>query len=389
MERLKGSSPAGDRVKGFDGLRALALMAVFFQHYTHFGAAYSTGGYGVWTFFVLSGFLIVRILAGERGRIEAGQTGQGSALRRFFWRRTLRIFPIYYLVLIVFTVLALLRWAPDFTWPAAGWHALYLSNIYFADIAGRWVGRFGHFWSLAIEEQFYLLAAPAILLSPRAWARPLCIAVVMAAAVCDLWLRSESASDMVVYANSLTHFGALGFGGLVGLSMPAGTRAGARSWLIFGCIAAILGLVAFFKFALFTPAVGLLVSAGPCWSTTLVAGLLLASVHRNQASLAVRVLEWGPIAYFGRISYGFYLYHNLIPRWIIGGLAHKAGLHWRVPLPVETAFSFAVALGVASLSWALIERPLMRLKDRPPDVGKLAAGLRARLRGPVAAPAES
>ena len=378
-----------DRVKGFDGLRALAMMAVFFQHYTHAGATYSSGGYGVWTFFVLSGFLIVRILEGERGRIEAGETGQGAALRRFFWRRTLRIFPIYYLVLAVFTVLALLHWAPDFTWPAAGWHAAYLSNIYFANIAGHWVGRFGHFWSLAIEEQFYLVAAPAILLSPRQWARPLCLFVVMAAAVCDLWLRSENASDMVLYANSLTNFGALGFGGLVGLSLPARTKPGTNSWLIFAGIAAVFGLILFFHFALFTPAVGMLVAAGPLWSTTLVAGLLLAAVHRNQASAAVKLLEWGPIAYFGRISYGFYLYHNLLPRWIIGGLAHKAGLAWKVPLPVETTFSFVVALGVAALSWKLIERPLLRLKDRPPNLAALVAAIRTRVGGPVPASASA
>ena len=376
-----------DRVRGFDGVRALALIAVFFQHYTHFGAAYSTGGYGVWTFFVLSGFLIVRILAGERGRIEAGETSRGSALRRFFWRRTLRIFPIYYLVLALFTVMTALHWVADFTWPAAGWHAVYLSNIYFANVAGHWVGRFGHFWSLAIEEQFYLLAAPAILLSPRAWARPLCLAVVMAAAVCDLWLRSDHASDMVVYANSLTNFGALAFGGWMGLGLPAKARAGSGSWVIAGCIAAGVGLVLFFHAALFTPAVGMLVAALPLWSTTLAAGLLVAAIHRNQASAAVKVLEWAPIAYFGRVSYGFYLYHNLLPRFLLRYWAHLAGLSWRPSILMETVFSFALALGLAALSWTLIERPLARFKDRPPNLGRLAGAVRARLRGPAAAAA--
>jgi peptidoglycan/LPS O-acetylase OafA/YrhL len=367
-----------DRVKGFDGVRALALAAVFLQHYTHLGATYSSGGYGVWTFFVLSGFLIVRILHSERGRVEAGATGQASALRRFFWRRTLRIFPIYYLSLAVFTVLALVRWAPDFTWPAAGWHALYLSNIYFANVAGHWVGRFGHFWSLAVEEQFYLVAAPAILLSPRSWARPLCIGTVMAAAVSDLWLRSSGGSDMVIYANSVTNFGALAFGGLVGMGLPARAGQGRGSWLIGGCIAAVIGLVVFFHLSRFTPAVGQMVAAGPFWLTTLLAGLLVASVHRNQASLAVMALEWGPVAYFGRVSYGFYLYHNLLPRFLVGWGAHGLGLHWRPPLAVETAFSFLLALGLAALSWKLIERPLMRLKDRRPHLEGLVGALRSR-----------
>src|SRR5687767_12416372 len=93
------------RIRGFDGLRTLALILVFFQHYTRLGQRFETGGYGVWMFFVLSGFLIVRILHGERERIEAGETRPSAAIGRFYWRRTLRIMPIYYLALIVMTVL--------------------------------------------------------------------------------------------------------------------------------------------------------------------------------------------------------------------------------------------------------------------------------------------
>jgi peptidoglycan/LPS O-acetylase OafA/YrhL len=382
------SDRASQRVRGFDGLRALALIAVFLQHYTVFGRVNSTGGYGVWLFFALSGFLIVRILAEERRRVEVGGTTTGAALRRFFWRRTLRIMPIYYLVLALFTVMAALHWVHDFTWPAVAWHYAYLSNIYFADVAGRWVGRFGHFWSLAIEEQFYLLAAPALLLTPSRWARKLCLVMLAAAAVCDLWLRSENASDMVLYANSLTNFGALAFGGWMGLGLPAAPAAGTRSWPIALLIAIGVGLVLGFPhIGLFTPGVALLVAALPFWSTVLVAGLLLVAVHRNQASAAVRVLEWGPISYFGKVSYGFYLYHNLIPHWLIGGLAHKAGLNWRVPVEVETLFSFVLALGIAAASWKLIERPLLRFKDRLPDLANLAAALRARFRGLEPAPA--
>jgi peptidoglycan/LPS O-acetylase OafA/YrhL len=195
---------------------------------------------------------------------------------------------------------------------------------------------------------------------------------------------------MVLYANSLTNFGALAFGGLMGLHTPARTGAGTRSWAA-GLIAVLIGLVLGFPhIGLFTPGVALMVAAAPFWSTTLVAGLLLIAIHRNQASLIVRVLEWGPIAYFGRISYGFYLYHNLIPHWLIGGLAHQAGLNWRVPEPVETLFSFVLALGLAALSWKLIERPLLRFKDRPPNLARLSAALRARLgaSAPASAAAE-
>lgn len=371
-----------DRIKGFDGLRALALIAVFLQHYTSFGRDLATGGYGVWLFFCLSGFLIVRILAGERRRVEAGDVSVAGAIRRFFWRRSLRIFPPYYLVLVLFTGLGALGLVHDWSVRAAPWHYAYLSNIYFGFVAEGWVGRFGHFWSLAIEEQFYLLAAPALLLAPSGWARGVCAAVVMAALTNDLLLRSDGAGEMAVYVHPLTNFGALAFGGWVGLGLPAKPRQGRLSWpgaLGLAGIPAIL--FGFASLPLFTPVVANLISAGPLWAATLCSGLALAAVYLNQDSRLVRVLEWRPAAYFGKVSYGFYLYHNLLPRRIVARLAEQAGLHWRTPEALEAAVAFGIALGLAALSWKLIEAPLLKLKDRPPRLSlarfKTPAPLRA------------
>jgi peptidoglycan/LPS O-acetylase OafA/YrhL len=355
------------RIRGFDGLRALALVYVFLQHYTTLGRDYATGGYGVWLFFCLSGFLIVRILHGERQKVEAGARTVWSALRRFFWRRTLRIFPVYYLCLGLFTALGALHMAHDWTAKAAPWHYAYLSNIYFGFVENRWVGRFGHFWSLAVEEQFYLLVAPLLLFTPSRWARGICGAVVLAALTNDLMLRADRASDMVVYVHPLTNFGALAFGGLVALSLPRAPRPGASSWMA----AAGLGLMPLFiwgfdKLPLFEPVVASLVSAGPLWAATGLSCLALAGVYLNQDSRLVRWLEWPPAVYFGKVSYGFYLYHNLLPRRIVGLLAAQAGWDIHPVEGVEAAFSFVLALGLAALSWKLIEAPLLRFKDRPP-----------------------
>ena len=375
-----------DRIKGFDGLRAYALVAVFLQHYTSLGRDLETGGYGVWLFFCLSGFLIVRILVDERRRIEAGALGVAAALRRFFWRRTLRIFPIYYLVLIVFTVLGALHLVHDWSPKAAPWHYAYLSNIYFGMVEGRWIGRFGHFWSLAIEEQFYLFAAPALLLAPSRWARGICVAVILAAMTCDLVLRSNGASAMVVYTHPLTNFGALAFGGWVGLGLPGKPRLGRLSWPGAVCLVGIPAfIVGFSKLGLFTPVVAGLVAAAPLWAASLMSGLALAAIYLNQDSALVRLLEWRPIAWFGKVSYGFYLYHNLLPRRMVGRLAEQAGLHWRTTEGIEAFVALVLALGLAALSWRLIERPLLRLKDRPPNLGAILA----RLKGPQPLRAES
>jgi peptidoglycan/LPS O-acetylase OafA/YrhL len=356
----------------------LALVYVFAQHYTTLGRDLATGGYGVWLFFCLSGFLIVRILVGERRRVEAGVLTVAAGLRRFFWRRTVRIFPAYYLVLVLFTGLGALHLVHDWTAKAAPWHYAYLSNIYFGFVENRWVGRFGHFWSLAIEEQFYLLAAPLLLLSPSRWAKAICAGVVLSALTCDLLLRSEQASEMVIYVNPLTNFGALAFGGWVGLRLPAKAKAGRASWPAAICLALMpVFILGFDRLPFFDPVVASLVAAGPLWVAILLSTGALAGIYLNQNSRLVRVLEWRPIAWFGKVSYGFYLYHNLLPRRMVGRLAAQAGVHLNTNEGVEALFAFAVALGLAALSWKLIEAPLLRLKDRPPRPGAILARLKA------------
>lgn len=376
-----------DRIRGFDGLRALALTAVFLQHYTRPGRDLELGGYGVWLFFALSGFLIVRILHTQRERVEAGAATVWSALRRFFWRRTLRIFPIYYLVLALFTGLGALMWVKDWWWPAAPWHYAYLSNFYFA-VEGRWVGRFGPFWSLAIEEQFYLFAAPAILFAPSRWTKGICIAVVIAALACDLTLRSSGATAMWLYVNPLTNFGMLALGGWAALGQPLRPRDGTRSWGVLTILAVIVFLVGFSRLGAFRPAVSSLLAGAPFWSTAILATATLVLVYRNQRSTLVKVLEWGPIAYWGRISYGFYLYHNLLPHNLLAPLLRTLGLSWRTGEISEALFSFGLGFALAALSWRLIERPLLGFKDRPPNLRVPKALFRGRAAAPQPARAE-
>ena len=129
-----------------DGLRAVAVLAVAWSHWERpyqFGIPF---GAGVHLFYVLSGFLITGIL------LEVRQQHQrGAALRTFYIRRALRIFPAFYLTL------AFAWWAevPPLRETLA-WHATYLSNAQIV-LTETWPGAISHFWSLAVEEQFYLL----------------------------------------------------------------------------------------------------------------------------------------------------------------------------------------------------------------------------------------
>ncbi len=361
-----------DRIRGFDGLRALAILAVFAQHAFASAAPLKTGGYGVWLFFCLSGFLIVRILVRERRRIEAGEQGRRAALVRFFWRRALRIAPIYYLVLILFTVLALAGLVSDFTWPAAAWHYLALSNVYFGEVAGRWVGRFGHLWSLAVEQQFYLLAAPVLILIPSRWARGACLAALALAGTCALVMLATGADAMARYTNSLVNFGPMALGGWLALGRSEHPEEG-KAWLPTAVPLALLVVLPVLVWKLSALAVmpGPVLETAALFTGTLAAGLLIRGLYRNQAGLFARALSCAPLAYLGRVSYGFYLYHQLLPKGLARRAADAAGLHVAIPGEVEALVFFATTLALAALSWTLIEQPLLKLGRTVPGLPRV------------------
>src|SRR4029450_13372172 len=135
-----------------DGLRAMAVLAVLWTHYLPeedwlFGVYW--GGFGVRLFFVLSGFLITGILLKSRQYVMQGPQPAAFALRPFYSRRLLRIFPLYYTTLAVTALMAIPPVRETMVW-----HITYLSNVYFS-IQGRFHGPIRHFWSLSVEEQFY------------------------------------------------------------------------------------------------------------------------------------------------------------------------------------------------------------------------------------------
>jgi peptidoglycan/LPS O-acetylase OafA/YrhL len=370
---------ATDRIRGFDGLRGLAVLAVVLQHTTKLGESLNIGSYGVYIFFAISGFLIVRLLHRERLEIEAGRSHLAHAMRRFFWRRALRIMPIYYLVLIAFAVASAFVPMHDFAFPDAWWHFGYLSNVYFGEVEGRWIGRFDHLWSLAIEEQFYLLAAPALLLAPAGWARILCVIVAAASMGQLVLMRLTEANGVAVYTNALVNFGALAVGGLVGLCAPARPGAGARSWPALVCLAMIAGVIWVFPLIGAVPReIAGLIGGGPFVFSSLFASLTLLAVFLNQRSALTCWLEWRPLAALGTVSYGLYLYHKLLPHWMLTGIARRLGLGWTAPEWVEALVIFAIALAMAALSWRFVERPLLSLKDRPPRLFGLAVPTDAR-----------
>ena len=369
-------APGPVYLRGLDGLRGLAISLVLLYHGWTFrgtgdvGAAIDTvraiGWAGVDVFFVLSGFLITGILVETKG--------QPRSWRSFLIRRGLRIFPLYYAVLVLLVAAGLVLARAGATSGAAGELVRGLDHVWvnFLYLTNFAVAAWGEdrvpldtAWSLAIEEQFYLVYPAIVLLcSRRGLARAL-LGMVIAAPVLRV-LVFELGPEPVLgpYVLPFCRMDALAIGGLVRLAYggpaPAWLAALRRSAPLLGA-AAVAVLLAWSRKDLRFVAVGYTLSA------VAAAALLVRLLASLEGSLLRRVLESRALVYMGRVSYAVYLFHliartvvawglgHVFPREEIGGTAYCAAQLLGMSL---------LAIGAATASFYLFERPILRLKDR-------------------------
>ena len=351
--------------RGLDGLRAVAILLVLFEHWVSYGPLkiVAPGGLGVNIFFVLSGFLITEILLKRRGGPA------GKVFREFWWRRAVRIFPVFYVFL------ALVWWLniPG-TRPLLPWSAAYAHNIY-AALTGQIGPRvLSHIWSLCVEEQFYLLWPFLILLTPERWlARVLFAAPVvgLAARAILIWTAPVPWASEIAYRSMPTAVDALGMGAalaLVKIRFPAlWASFAARGPLIrlLVCIAIVVEAM------LVRSPARLMDVVERSVSSALAALVIILLICCRENSRFAALLESRILVYIGRISYGIYVYHLLIEYLLAPALTSWMKSHayfgvgllqyniWMVQAPVF----FAATLGAASLSFYGFERPLLKLKN--------------------------
>jgi peptidoglycan/LPS O-acetylase OafA/YrhL len=362
------------RVPVLDGLRGVAVLLVLAVHLTVLESAAVVdrmftfvaflGWIGVDLFFVLSGFLITGIL--YDGRHAA------HYYRNFYVRRSLRIFPLYYVVCFVTLVMApSLALAPVLIGPAplrAEWsYWVYLSN--FAAAAERQLGTGVLIvaWSLAIEEQFYALWAPVVhRVRPRVLVR-LCVGLVAAAAFLRAALVTVDTAPVAVYVLPFARMDALALGALVALLIrQQGVHALVRPALLVGPCAALL-------------VVGTaLWDQDPTWRGTatqtvgytanalMFASLVVVSLAGSTSRIG-HVLASGWLRTFGKYSYALYLLHlpiRALVRDHVYGPDQFASVLGS-DLPGQLLFygvSTAAALLTAWCSWHLLEKHFLRLK---------------------------
>ncbi len=338
------------RIKGFDGVRAIAVFGVFLMHKTSWGEHYALGQYGVWLFFLLSGFLITSQLTTARERVEQDGERSISELLAFWWRRSFRILPPYYLLLIIMTLIYVVRHKAI---PGLPWHFLYATNwlIEFKTPGGD-IGTWGHFWSLAIEEQFYILFAPLVILTPRKWAPWWCALLIVLGVGRRVYMVETGWPPFAIYADSLVNMASLAMGGLAGLFVRKRPVSG--EW--FGWVT--LGLFLLLPFILGRH--GWTADYGPI--VALVVGMAaIVSLHGNQDGPLATMLSWAPIAYFGRISYGFYLYESYAPAQLGPKLLHHGGFTAEL---LGAVIALVLSAIVSIASFELFEMPVQRLGRR-------------------------
>ena len=306
-----------------DGIRGLAILLVLAQHINLPSSALA-GMVGVNLFFVLSGFLITSLLIAEqdtKGKID---------LRRFYERRVRRLIPALVAVLIATGVLMAIQGRlVDYIGPAA------VSFFYVSDIAkaiGYDLGYVGHTWSLAMEEQFYLLWPALLIFAPRKWLAPLAIAGIVGAVALQLLLVPD---------NVLAHF-------------RPDVRADAILW---GCLIALIP-VAIPRWAAAASGIALfVVSFTFLWPYAIGLSSVLSAVFIAGAAGLAPVLSARPLVRIGQISYGMYLWHA-----IPVGLFEQQTLAGNV-LAMAAVVAITIALALASERW--IERPFRKPRQQP------------------------
>lgn len=330
------------RFGSLDGLRGLAVMAVVWHH-THRGvegwAASQRGYLGVDLFFVLSGFLITTLLLRE-------QRSGGIRLGAFYARRSLRIFPLYYAVIGGLAVLLHFRSDLEMAEPFFG------DLPYLATYTSNWIQGDTFLviaWSLAAEEQFYLLWPPLLALlgagAFRIAGSVLLIGALVFAGVFDNALANLFGPEFRRLDMIQATFNPIVLGVLAAAWHAKKSRFSQRSAPLF-MLALVLALASWPGPEPMGAARGLVQVA--------MAGLVLSCVARENHALAP-VLRWKPLARLGVVSYGIYLLHMFLRIWL--GQWLEAGMD----LFLLTMFG---AWLVAEVSYLCLERPFLRMQER-------------------------
>lgn len=357
-----------------DGLRGLAILLVTLYRFTKelptdnllgqaLHAVFLLGNRGVDLFFVLSGFLITGVLLHSQGK--------DNFFSRFYWRRSLRIFPLYFIALLLLLIVAPAAWInPIYPNELAeplrhqGYLWTYSSNLYMS-YCGEWnFGAMDHFWSLCVEEHFYFLWPLVIFALPRRWSLIAAIAIALASAASRTGFAMIGGNRVATDVFTLFRMDGLCLGAALAIAMvefPDWVRS-KRAWLKVGfgisCAAGLLIQVSGHSFFTISHTV-----CSVAWALFL--SLLVTS---QSASTFATFCNSRILRTFGKYSYAMYVI-QLPQITLASSLISIAILQAWIPNAILAVLTYAAIMlilnyGLAILSWHLLEKHCLKLKDR-------------------------
>ena len=363
-------------IPGLDGIRAIAFLLVFAVHtdYLNFGWV------GVQLFFVLSGFLITGILLDMKEYLP-----KKDYYKKFYGRRLLRIFPLYYFYLALMTGLSI--WLKSMPYrpgkmqifqDQVGYAAFYLYDFLYASAKFQHTPLLEHFWSLSVEEQFYIIWPLLILLVPKRHLKKLFVGAILSGLLFRIiytvvykiypipFFRTNMARAL--YALPFTHLDAFAFGAYITRFKFFQPK---KQLVVLFFLLPVIGFATrYFS----TGSLGIISGLGYpfampknmqyIWGYSILNYFFALFIYAViSEKLWVKFLEHPWLKYLGKISYGLYVYHFAII-WIV----------WRIRdyfTLTESQFKFLIAfislfltIGIASASYRWIEKPILNLKGR-------------------------
>jgi len=353
-----------NHIKALDSIRAFALFGVIVSHWligTPWLSVFNPGQLGVNTFFVLSGFLITGILFRNREKAEMEGNSKKAVIKNFFVRRSLRIFPIYYLT--IFTFLVFEAATNTHIKESFIYFLTYTSNFYFYK-KQAFDGMISHLWSLAVEEQFYLIWPWVILFIPRNYLLSSIMAFIGIGIFSEYMLCDNNYTDLS-YMLPFTSFASFGLGALLSFILVFHKNHLPNAYRTLSILAVICSVLLIGFTTRGYPLLLPIRTVHSLLALWFIAHIVLRQ-ERKQSQLWI--LDNQTLVFIGKISYGMYLFHvplgygypyldkyinSMLPSFI------SSSHHYSKFVFVE---NFILLIMLSWGSWVLLERPILKLK---------------------------
>jgi peptidoglycan/LPS O-acetylase OafA/YrhL len=354
--------------KTLDSIRAFAVFLVILSHWLSFNIlkVFHLGYVGVDIFFVLSGFLITYNLLKEKTESTSHLSTKFIHLKNFIVRRSLRIFPVYYLLIIILTVFG------KYTYTSIEnnlfYYLTYTSNILFFNTQ-KWDGMLSHLWSLAIEEQFYLIWPWLIIFIPEKHIFKVIIISLLVGILSNFVLKNIFPDKDMIDLLTPTCFDAFSLGGIWAyIKVYKATKIDKLKSVFVK-----IGIFCFFFF-IFKEIFHIHpIIPNRTFISIIALALIIFAIEYQDTFIHKTILENTFLIFIGKISYGVYLFHSIIPWvWNLSFVYLSNHSLFLANLPTSNVeikilffcFKIMLLLGFCWFSFRFFENPINKLKHR-------------------------